>query len=450
MATTLDQPFLVQRLVSTRMPTRHGEFTMYGYALPPLNGVAPRVEHIALVQAGSRFTHEPPLVRVHSECLTGDALGSCRCDCGDQLDAALRIIADSGAGALVYALGHEGRGIGLLGKLQAYALQDRGADTVDANLALGFPADARDYSLSAAILRDLGMGTIRLLSSNPAKQEALEEFGITVAARVGMHVRPREQNVRYLTTKRLRMRHDRPSDDTWRLLRRGQVRQAYDAEGADLIEQYGPFAAGPVVLAQLGQSLDGFIAPPGGKGTIITGEEDREHLHRLRALVDAVVVGASTVVADDCLLTVRSVTGENPTRVLIDPNGRIPRTSRVLTDGAAPTLWLTAEDVGAAPADHVEIRRLPSEDFTCEKILLALAHGGLDRVLIEGGGRTVSRFVTAGKVDRLFITTAPFLLGEGVPGIRLAGLGEAGMRAPVRQFRRGEDTCVEFHLSAGQ
>src|SRR5690606_20106484 len=171
----------VERMVETVLPTRHGTFRMLGFREPT------GTTHIALVLGLT--DPDPlaaPLVRVHSECLTGDAFGSRRCDCGDQLDAALAKISALGEGAVVYVRGHEGRGIGLLEKLRAYALQDLGADTVDANLALGHSADARSYDQSAAILHDLGVHRIRLLSSNPAKEEALSALGVDVVERISL------------------------------------------------------------------------------------------------------------------------------------------------------------------------------------------------------------------------------------------------------------------------
>ena len=166
------------------LPTRHGLFRIVGYRAA--NGI----ESVSLSQGiEDGRPHSPaPLVRLHSECLTGDAFGSRRCDCGEQLDAALALIADRGEGVLVYVRGHEGRGIGLVEKLRAYRLQDQGLDTVEANLRLGHPADARDYGQAADILRDLGIARIRLVSSNPAKQQALKLLGVTVVERVGAAV----------------------------------------------------------------------------------------------------------------------------------------------------------------------------------------------------------------------------------------------------------------------
>jgi 3,4-dihydroxy 2-butanone 4-phosphate synthase / GTP cyclohydrolase II len=194
----------VEKVVETRIPTRHGQFRAVGY-----RSTVDGREHVALV-AGDLAGGEDVLVRVHSECLTGDVLGSLRCDCGPQLDAALAAVAAEGRGVVLYLRGHEGRGIGLLHKLQAYRLQDGGADTVDANLALGLPSDARDYATGAQILADLGVRTMRLLSNNPAKLAGLEGPGLRVLGRVPLAVRPNPENLRYLRTKRDRMGHDLP------------------------------------------------------------------------------------------------------------------------------------------------------------------------------------------------------------------------------------------------
>jgi 3,4-dihydroxy 2-butanone 4-phosphate synthase / GTP cyclohydrolase II len=195
----------IERAADTRLPTEHGEFRAVGYR-SKLDGV----EHVALV-CGEVGDGEDILVRVHSECLTGDVFGSRRCDCGPQLDAALERVAQEGRGIVLYMRGHEGRGIGLLHKLQAYELQDSGADTVDANLKLGLPADARDYGTGAQILADLGVRTMRLLTNNPAKRAGLEGYGLAIIDRVPLEVTPNRHNVDYLRTKRDRMGHDYPS-----------------------------------------------------------------------------------------------------------------------------------------------------------------------------------------------------------------------------------------------
>jgi 3,4-dihydroxy 2-butanone 4-phosphate synthase / GTP cyclohydrolase II len=198
----------VERVAETVLPTRAGDFTAYGYRIT-IDGS----EHIALVHgdvASAAAAGEPVLTRVHSECLTGDVFGSARCDCGPQLDEAMERIVTEGRGVVVYLRGHEGRGIGLVAKLQAYQLQDGGRDTVDANLDLGLPADARHYGTATQVLRDLGIGRVRLLTNNPEKVSSLEDFGVTVTERVSLSVRPNDHNLAYLRTKRDRMGHHLP------------------------------------------------------------------------------------------------------------------------------------------------------------------------------------------------------------------------------------------------
>jgi 3,4-dihydroxy 2-butanone 4-phosphate synthase / GTP cyclohydrolase II len=201
----------VARVAQARIPTRYGDFVAYGY-----DSVLDGIEHLALVRGdvaelnGAADDGEDVLVRVHSECLTGDVFGSLRCDCGPQLDAALAAVAAEGRGVVLYMRGHEGRGIGLMHKLQAYQLQEAGVDTVDANLALGLPADARDYGIGAQILSDLGVRSMRLLTNNPDKRAGLEGYGLRVLGRVRLPVRAHPENLTYLTTKRDRMGHDLP------------------------------------------------------------------------------------------------------------------------------------------------------------------------------------------------------------------------------------------------
>ncbi len=196
----------VVRVADARIPTAHGTFRAVGYS-----SVYDDVEHVALVMgdiAGPDGEGNDVLVRVHSECLTGDVFGSLRCDCGPQLEAAIEMIAAEGRGIVLYMRGHEGRGIGLLHKLQAYQLQDNGSDTVDANLELGLPADSRDYGLGAQILVDLGVTSMRLLTNNPAKRVGLDGYGLHIVDRVPMPLRANAENLRYLQTKRDRMGHD--------------------------------------------------------------------------------------------------------------------------------------------------------------------------------------------------------------------------------------------------
>ncbi len=192
---------LVRRVAEARIPTEYGDFTLYAY-----ESVLNRDMHLALVK-GAVQGEDNVLVRVHSECLTGDVFGSLRCDCGWQKDAAMKRVADEGLGVVVYLTGHEGRGIGLAHKLRAYSLQERGRDTVDANLDLGLPVDSREYGIGAQILVDLGITTMRYMTNNPAKYGGLEGFGLEMVERVPLMPVPNPENIAYLRTKRERMGH---------------------------------------------------------------------------------------------------------------------------------------------------------------------------------------------------------------------------------------------------
>jgi 3,4-dihydroxy 2-butanone 4-phosphate synthase/GTP cyclohydrolase II len=192
---------LVKRVGEARIPTQWGDFTCYAYE-SMLDGE----QHLAFVR-GAVQGRDDVLVRVHSECLTGDVFGSLRCDCGPQLHEAMRRIAEEDLGVVVYLRGHEGRGIGIGHKLQAYALQEQGHDTVDANLALGMPIDSREYGIGAQILVDLGITTMRTLTNNPAKRGGLEGFGLRITERVPLITTPNPENIAYLRTKRERMGH---------------------------------------------------------------------------------------------------------------------------------------------------------------------------------------------------------------------------------------------------
>ena len=199
-------PVAVEEVARARLPSAH---TPHGLVARAFRNLADGVEHLALVKG------EPgpgALVRVHSECLTGDVLGSLRCDCGEQLRAALALIGASDSGVLVYVRGHEGRGIGLANKIAAYALQDRGLDTQEANTLLGFPADARDYGGAAAILRAVGAQDIRLLTNNPRKAQALRAHGVRVAEELPLALAANPHNADYLATKRDKMGHRLPGD----------------------------------------------------------------------------------------------------------------------------------------------------------------------------------------------------------------------------------------------
>ena len=192
---------LVRRIAEARIPTKWGDFTCYAY-----ESLLDGEQHVAMVKGTVAGEHNV-LVRVHSECLTGDVFGSYRCDCGVQLDSAMQLMAEEGHGALIYLRGHEGRGVGIGHKIRAYSLQERGRDTVDANLELGLPNDSREYGIGAQILVDLGITTMRVITNNPAKYGGLEGFGLEITERVPSVVAVNPENIAYLRTKRDRMGH---------------------------------------------------------------------------------------------------------------------------------------------------------------------------------------------------------------------------------------------------
>ncbi|HET7236477.1 MAG TPA: bifunctional 3,4-dihydroxy-2-butanone-4-phosphate synthase/GTP cyclohydrolase II [Actinomycetota bacterium] len=192
---------LVKRTAEAQIPTEHGEFTAISY-----ESLVDGTTHVALV-LGDIGEGDRILVRVHSECLTGDVFGSMRCDCGDQLASAVAQIGKEGRGVVLYIRGHEGRAIGLTHKLKAYQLQEQGRDTVEANVELGFPADPREYGIGAQILVDLGVRSMRLLTNNPAKRAGLEGYGLSIVERVPLETRPNPENIEYLRTKREKLGH---------------------------------------------------------------------------------------------------------------------------------------------------------------------------------------------------------------------------------------------------
>jgi riboflavin-specific deaminase-like protein len=239
------------------------------------------------------------------------------------------------------------------------------------------------------------------------------------------------------------------------------------SEGArDLLDLYLPLRLDPdIVIGQLGQSLDGRIATEGGASHFVTGPADIERLHRLRALVDAVVVGAGTVAADDPRLTVREVEGRNPVRVVLDPSGRLERDRRVFSDGAARTLLVRRAEAGedhadaaaTAPSpravlDVIRVASLEGGGLDLVALLAELRSRGLSRVLVEGGGVTVSRFLQAGLLDRLHVTVAPLVIGSGRPSLTLDPIDslDLALRPPCRHFRLGDDVLFDLDLRGGR
>jgi GTP cyclohydrolase II len=362
------------------------------------------------------------LVRLHSGCLTGDALGSRRCDCGPQLRLAMRRIAADGRGMLLYAPGHEGRGIGLVAKLQAYMLQDGGHDTVDANRRLRLPVDGRDYAEAVQILRAAGVRSARLLTNNPDKVRALRRGGIAVDEVVALQTTPHVRNLGYVETKRRRLGHLAPGGEP--LAAEGSLDgqdKALDATA--LLGGVRSRPGRPYTVLKYAQTLDGRIATRSGDSKWISGAEERRVSHAMRAACDAVMVGANTVLADNPQLTVRMVPGASPIRVVLDSTLRAPPDAAIFGPDAA-SIVLTSErsDSGRRAAlrergVEVEVVRGSPDGIDLEHGLARLLDLGIRCVLVEGGGRVITSMLRGRLVDRVVVAVAPILLGTGTEAV---------------------------------
>ncbi len=423
----------VTRKASARIPTAEGEFQLFIYS-----GNHDHKEHLALVRGAVRGKNAV-LVRVHSECFTGDVLGSRRCDCGDQLQMALRRIAATDAGIVIY-LRQEGRGIGLLDKLRAYNLQDQGYDTVDANLLLGHEVDERDYTVAAHILKDLGVASVQLLTNNPHKIESLESLGIEVACRLPLQAAVYPENATYLLTKARRLQHllildqlaaepevdpvvpeNRVLEDIQRFL-----------EGA---AEHRRHRGRPLVTLSYAQSLDGSIADRPGRPLTLSGSESMTLTHSLRASHGAILVGIGTVLADNPRLNVRLVQGDSPQPVIVDSRLRFPPYATLLRNCRSP--WIATsqgadqERQTALEAAGARVLRLPGSNgwVDLDALLDHLGALGIDSLMVEGGAQIITSFLASRLVDQIVLTIAPLLVG----GLRVVdNLGYS----PLRRFPR--------------
>ena len=399
---SLDNVLIAARADSSRadasLPTRWGDFRI---SVVRFDGT----EVVALAR-GQIDGDEPVLVRLHSECLTGDLLGSLRCDCGEQLRSALAMIGGAERGVLLY-LDHEGRGIGLFDKVRAYGLQDGGLDTVDANIELGLPVDARDYSAAAAVLHELGVRSVRLITNNPAKILGLESRGVAVIERVPLETLPNDVNAPYLRAKAFRMGH---------LLDGLPDPRRLDAAIT---------ASRPLVTVHYAQTIDGRIASRIGDARWVSGERSLRLAHELRAAHDAVLVGIGTVLTDDPKLTVRLVPGRSPVRVVVDSRLRVPPDANVLAPEDARTIVATtaraAEERAAAirrrGAEVLRVDADPDGHVDLRDLLARLRSDGIRSLLIEGGRGIITSALRGCLVDRLTVCIAPKVIGEGIAAV---------------------------------
>jgi 3,4-dihydroxy 2-butanone 4-phosphate synthase/GTP cyclohydrolase II len=404
---------VVSRKAAARIPTAVGEFQLFCYA----SDEDPK-EHLALVR-GQVSGRQDVLVRVHSECFTGDVLGSKRCDCGEQLQLAMERIAEAGAGVILY-LRQEGRGIGLPNKLKAYNLQDMGYDTVDANLLLGHEVDEREYSVAAQILQDLGVRSIRLLTNNPHKIESLDELGVEVTDRVPLQATVHKENAAYLLTKARRMQH---------LLFPNQGLEADDVPVGEVrIMDEVRFALSgaaehcrrrgrPLVTLSYAQSLDGSIADRPGRPLALSGSQSMAMTHGLRASHEAILVGIGTVLADNPRLNVRLAPGRDPQPVVVDSRLRFPPYANLLKNGRAP--WIATHEGADAERQHVlevagaKVLRLPGNNGWVDLagLLAYLGSMGINSLMVEGGAQIITSFLASRLVDQVVLTIAPLLVG---------------------------------------
>ena len=438
------------QVVSVPVPTPFGQFDARAFQCS--SGFV----YLALVK-GDVSDGRSVLARVHSECLTGDVLGSLRCDCGVQLRAALRAISAEGRGVLVYATGHEGRGVGLVNKLRAYVEQDRGADTLDANLRLGLAVDAREYRDATQVLLALGVRSARLLTNNPTKVAALRAAGLDVEAVEPIATAPHARNLAYLRAKQVRLGHVEPSGRELPEV----VGTAMDV--TRLLGRVDPPPSRPYVVLKYAQTLDGRIATASGDSKWISGEAERRVSHALRGACDAVLVGVGTVLQDDPQLTVRMVPGASPLRVVLDSTLRTPLSANVLGDDAG-TLVLTTVRSDPEKRDSLRARDVSvtvvdsgPDGVDVGSALAALREIGVASVLVEGGARVITSFLAAEVVDRLIVGVAPTIIGAGTEAVGPLGTSHItdGLRLVNRSLHLLDDDVllgwdVERARSAGQ
>ena len=431
-----------EEVASAPIPTPYGEFRARAFESPTGH------VHLALV-FGGLGEGTSVLTRLHSECLTGDAIGSLRCDCGVQLRSALRIVAAEGRGIVLYLGGHEGRGIGLVNKLRAYVEQDAGADTVDANLRLGLDADLRNYADAAEVLRALGVRSVRLLSNNPSKAAGLRRSGVEVEALEPLGSAANRHNRAYLETKQARFGH-------LRSIGSGLAEPpGAPVDVGRLLGSPTPRPDRPAVVLKYAQTLDGRIATRTGDARWISGEDERQVSHAMRAGCDAVLVGAGTLLQDDPQLTVRMVPGASPLRVVLDSWLRTPLAAKVLSDDAA-TVILCRPD-----ADPARRRALVAAGATVRDVvpgpdglrigdaLRLLRELGVASLLVEGGGRVLTSMLRAGAADRVVVSLSPTIIGTGIEAVGAIGVDRVadGIRLANRSvFLAGDDVLLGYDV----
>lgn len=395
----------------TRIPLSEGEFHIC------LFKETDNIEHLALVM-GDVYGKDDVLVRIQSECITGDVFGSLRCDCGDQLKQSIQLISEETAGILIY-LRQEGRGIGLAKKLETYNLQDNGYDTVDANVALGHKPDERDFTIAVSILKELGVKSVRLISNNPGKFKPLINSGIKITSRVPLRPRLTLENAFYLKTKVSRMKHQidfnglsstSPERET---VLRYALRKIRNHKNKNR----------PFITLSYAQSLDGCISVNRNQRSSLSGEESIILTHQIRSIHDAILVGIGTVLTDDPQLTARRVQGRNPQPIILDTKLRFPLNARMLKVSNSPWI-ITAKHSSEKKQKALEnlgatVFRLPSENNTINLVSLMskLVEREIKSLMVEGGATVISNFIKTKIANLVISTVTPFFIGGGVKPI---------------------------------
>ncbi len=375
------------------LPTQHGTFTIRCYQDEF------KKDHVAIF-LGEVSGKEKVFTRIHSECFTGDILGSHRCDCGTQLQAALKKISEERLGVLIY-LRQEGRGIGLLNKIRAYAIQDeKKLDTFDANLHLGFSGDERTYEMAAFIIQDLGIQSINLNTNNPKKKMGLETYGVNVSDVSPSIPVLTQDNVRYLQTKKNKMGH--------------QIDAPLGLETDLCINAITENLKRPKITLSYAQTLNGSIAARDKGKLEMSCHESLVFVHDLRAKNEAILVGIDTVLIDDPSLTVRLTKGSHPQPIILDSRLRIPVEARVMMGPKRPWIFTSLE---CSRDKKLKLERLGARVFTVEqtenkllelRVVMAILNSlGVHSILVEGGSKVITELLNEHLVDQFFITISP-------------------------------------------
>jgi len=420
----------LKNVVSARLPVLEGEFKIHLFKDDDDEG------HVALVM-GNVKDKENVLVRVHSECLTGDVFGSIRCDCGEQLRQSIQIIIEEGLGILLY-LRQEGRGIGLHSKLRAYNLQDEGYDTVDANIALGHDPDERDYNIAALILKELNISSIRLLSNNPLKFEPLIDSGIKISERIPLKPRITSENVSYLKTKISRMNHIldidalSPTTPERESIIRDISRRIKNSQNKNR----------PFITISYAQSLNGFIAKTKKEPIKLSGKESLILTHQIRSIHDAILVGIGTILADDPQLNTRLVKGRNPRPIILDTHLKFPVKSKLFKNSSSLPWIVIGEKVDKAKFSTLEDRgakilqiSLKDDKIDLSVLLPYLARLGIRSIMVEGGADVISSFVKEKLVDLIISTLTPYFISNGLPILSQNLSNSKNKRMALKNFK---------------